>query len=64
MQPVKGYGYYYALLVCYDGYDNDKWWHQQDSDEFYELFELQGSTDFYEMVSDYYADSEEVKLYQ
>lgn len=39
MEPVVGYGYYYALLVCYDGYDPDKFYHQQPEDV-YDLFEL------------------------
>ena len=63
MEPIAGWGYYYALLVCYDGYDVDKFYHQQ-SDELWDLFELQGSSDFYEMVMEYYEDNELMKLYQ
>jgi len=43
--PQKGFGWYYALLVCYDGYDADQFYHQQ-SNELWELFELPAFDDF------------------
>jgi hypothetical protein len=63
IEPVKGYGWYYALLVCYDGYDTEQFYHQQPSD-CYELFELMNNTDFYDLIVEYYEGNEEVKMYK
>ena len=32
LEPVEGYNWYYALLVCYDGFDTDKFYDQQNED--------------------------------
>ena len=63
LEPVQGYKYYYALLVCFDGFDTDKPYSKQDED-LWDLWELLGSADFYEIVSEYYKESANVKVYQ
>ncbi len=63
LEPVEGYNWYYALLVCYDGFDTDKFYHQQNED-LWDLWELPGSDDFYEMVTEYYKESTKLKVYQ
>ena len=63
LEPVRGYNYYYALLVCFDGFNTEKPYSQQDED-LWDLWELPGSADFYEMVSEYYKESTNVKVYQ
>jgi hypothetical protein len=61
--PQKGFGWYYALLVCYDGYDPEQFYHQQ-SNELWELFELPAFDDFYEMVVEYYAGKDEIQVFK
>jgi hypothetical protein len=63
LEPVEGYNWYYALLVCYDGFATDKFYHQQ-NDDLWDLWELPGSDDFYEMVTEYYKESTTLKVYQ
>ena len=63
LEPVQGYNYYYALLVCFDGFDTDKPYSEQDAD-LWDLWELPGLADFYEIVSEYYKESANVKVYQ
>ena len=63
LEPVQGYNYYYALLVCFDGFNTEKPYSQQDED-LWDLWELPGSADFYEMVSEYFKESINVKVYQ
>ena len=45
LEPVQGYNYYYALLVCFDGFDTDKPYSKQDED-LWVLWELPSSADF------------------
>jgi hypothetical protein len=63
IMPAKGYGWCYALLVCYYGYNTEQFYHQQPSDS-YELFELTNNTDFYDMIVEYYKGNEEVNMYK
>ena len=63
LEPVWGYNYYYALLVCFDGFNTEKPYSQQGED-LWDLRELPGSADFYEMVSEYCKESTNVKVYQ
>jgi hypothetical protein len=58
IKSVTGYGWYFALLVCYDGYHTEQFYHQQSSSDCYELFELMNSTDFYDMMVEYYEGNE------
>jgi hypothetical protein len=56
LQQEQGYKdsiYYYALLVCFDGFDTEKPYEKQPR-MLWGLFELHGSSDFYEMITDYY----------
>ena len=60
LEPVEGYNWYYALLVRYNGFDTDMFYHQQNE----VLWELPDSDDFYEMVTEYYKESTKLKVYQ
>lgn len=63
MEPKQGFGYYYALLVCFDGFDTEKP-HEKQPRALWDLFELQGSSDFYEMITEYYEDNDLVNVFQ
>ena len=63
LEPEVGYNWYYALLVCYDGFDVEKA-HDVQSDKFYDLFELPASTDVYELIADAYRNNKRFKVYQ
>ena len=63
LEPVEGYNWYYAFLICYNRFDTDKFYHQQNED-LWDLWELPSSDDFYEMMTEYYKESSKLDIYQ
>ena len=63
LPPVPEHNWYYALLVCYEGFDEKVDASAQD-ESLYEIFELFTFTDFYEMIKDAYKDDPGMKFYK
>ena len=56
MQAVKGYGWFYGLLVMYEGFDPDVPYKEQENAT-YDIFELWNG-DYYMMMRGYYEENE------
>jgi hypothetical protein len=60
LQAVDGCCWFYGVLVCYDGFDVDLPYDDQDN-SLYDIMELMNS-DFYDGVRDYYAENPDPRL--
>lgn len=60
LQSVDGCCWFYGVLVCYDGYDVDLPYGDQDKN-LYDIMELMNS-DFYDGIRDYYAENPDPRV--